>query len=64
MTLGLLRTFQGQTRPAAQINPEGNETSYEIEMLWQDADPPAPGEAVSGGSHATGRSPPASATGR
>ncbi len=36
----------------AQINPEGLETSYEIKLVWQDADPPGPGENVSGGPHA------------
>ena len=36
----------------AQIDPEGLETSYEIKLVWQDADPPGPGENVSDGPHA------------
>ncbi len=36
----------------AQINPQGSETTYEFLLVWQDADPPAGGEPVSGGTHA------------
>jgi hypothetical protein len=47
----------------AQINPEGLETIYEIKLVWQDANPPEPGESVSGGrTPKLDRSPPALVT--
>jgi len=33
----------------AKVNPRGLETAYELRLVWQDADPPAYGEPVTGG---------------
>jgi hypothetical protein len=39
----------------AQINPEGLEAGYEIKLVWQDADPPAPGEPMTGSHSQSGQ---------
>lgn len=41
-------------RLVAQINPQGSEATYEFRLVWQDADPPASGEPVTGGTQAQG----------
>ncbi len=38
----------------AQIDPQGSEAAYEFRLVWQDADPPAPGEPVTGGEQIQG----------